>query len=49
MFETILVLFCIVLFLGSLPTWRHSEHWGYYPSGGLGMLVFVLTVVHLLR
>jgi hypothetical protein len=42
-----LVLFIIVILLlvGALPTWPYSSGWGYYPSGGLGLLLIVLIVL----
>ena len=42
-----LVLFIIVilLLLGALPTWPYSSAWGYYPAGGLGLLLIVLIVL----
>jgi hypothetical protein len=42
-----LVLFIIIilLLLGALPTWPYSSGWGYYPSGGLGLLLIVLIVL----
>jgi hypothetical protein len=36
------------MLLGALPTWPHSRTWGYYPSGGLGLLLAVLIVLLLL-
>ena len=47
MLGTILLVLFILLLLGALPTWPHSRGWGYYPSGGLG-LVLVIVVVLLL-
>ena len=44
----ILVVVLILLSLGSLPTWPHSRAWGYYPSGGLGLVVIILVVLLLL-
>jgi len=44
----ILLVVLLLLSLGSLPTWPHSRSWGYYPSGGLGLLVVVLLVLLLL-
>jgi hypothetical protein len=36
----------LVLFLiGALPTWRHSSNWGYFPSGGLGLVLIVVIVL----
>jgi uncharacterized protein DUF3309 len=42
-----LLLFIIVILLlvGALPTWPYSSGWGYYPSGGLGLLLIVLIVL----
>ena len=37
----------IVMLLGALPTWPHSQGWGYYPSGGLGLVVLILVVLML--
>jgi len=44
----ILLLILVLLSLGSLPTWPHSRSWGYYPSGGLGLVVIILVVLLLL-
>jgi hypothetical protein len=44
---TILLILIILLIIGALPTWPYSGGWGYYPSGGLG-LVFVVILVLLL-
>lgn len=44
--STILLIILILLIIGALPTWPYSSSWGYYPSGGLGLiLVIVLTVL----
>ena len=48
MFGTILLIVLILMLLGALPTWPHSRSWGYYPSGGLGLLVVILVVLLLL-
>ena len=45
---TILLVILILMLLGALPTWPHSRSWGYYPSGGLGLLVVILIVLLLL-
>ncbi|HWI67358.1 MAG TPA: DUF3309 family protein [Nitrospiraceae bacterium] len=42
---TILVVILILLLLGALPTWPYSRSWGYYPSGGLGLIVIVVIVL----
>jgi hypothetical protein len=44
MFTILLVLLVLVL-LGALPTWPYSRSWGYYPSGGLGLVVVVVLVL----
>ena len=42
---TILLIIIILLLLGALPTWPYSSGWGYYPSGGLGLVVIVVIVL----
>ncbi len=44
----ILLVVLLLLSLGSLPAWPYSRGWGYYPSGGLGLVVVVLVVLLLL-
>jgi hypothetical protein len=46
--STILLIILILLVIGALPTWPHSASWGYYPSGGLGVLLVILLVLVLL-
>jgi hypothetical protein len=46
--STILLIILILLVIGALPTWPHSAGWGYYPSGGLGVLLVILLVLVLL-
>jgi hypothetical protein len=43
--STILLIILIVLLLGALPTWPYSTGWGYYPSGGLGILVVIVLIL----
>jgi hypothetical protein len=38
----------ILMLVGALPTWPHSKSWGYYPSGGLGLVLAILIVLLLL-
>jgi uncharacterized protein DUF3309 len=42
---TILLIILVLLLLGALPAWPYSSGWGYYPSGGLGLLLIVLLVL----
>jgi hypothetical protein len=46
--STILLILLILLLIGALPTWPHSSNWGYYPSGGLGLIVIILLILLLL-
>lgn len=46
---TILLVVLILMLVGVLPTWSHSVNWGYYPSGGLGLVVLILLVLVLTR
>jgi hypothetical protein len=39
----LILLFLVVL--GALPTWPHSRNWGYYPSGGLGLVLLILVIL----
>lgn len=42
---TILVVIAVLVILGALPTWPHSRSWGYYPSGGLGIVLLILVIL----
>jgi hypothetical protein len=44
----LLLIIVIVLLLGALPTWPYSAGWGYYPSGGLGLVLIILLILVLL-
>ncbi len=44
----ILLIVLVLLLVGALPTWPHSQSWGYYPSGGLGLVLLVLLVLFLM-
>jgi hypothetical protein len=48
MLGTILLIVLILMLVGAFPAWPHSKSWGYYPSGGLGLLVVVLVALLLL-
>ena len=45
MLRTILIVVLVLILLGSLPTWPYSTGWGYYPSGGLGLLLLIIIVL----
>jgi hypothetical protein len=42
---TILLILLVLLLIGALPTWPYSGGWGYFPSGGLGLVLIVLLVL----
>ena len=44
MLGTVLLIILILLLVGALPTWPHSSGWGYYPSGGIGLIVIILII-----
>ncbi len=43
--RTILLIVLVLLLLGALPTWPYSTGWGYYPSGGLGLVLLIVVVL----
>ena len=45
---TILLIILILLLIGAFPTWPHSRNWGYFPSGGLGLVVVILLILVLM-
>jgi hypothetical protein len=45
---TILLIILIIILVGALPTWPYSSGWGYYPSGGLGLVVVILLILVLM-
>ncbi len=42
---SLLVILLILLLVGALPVWPYSGAWGYYPSGGLGLIVLILVIL----
>jgi hypothetical protein len=49
MVRTILLVLLVLLLLGALPTWPYSAGWGYYPSGGLGLILLIVLVLVLTK
>jgi hypothetical protein len=45
MLGTILIIIVILMLLGAMPRWPHSRDWGYYPSGGLGLVLLILLIL----
>jgi hypothetical protein len=48
MLGTILIVFLVLVLIGALPTWPHSRSWGYYPTGGIGLILVILVILVLL-
>jgi hypothetical protein len=48
MLGTILIVILILALLGALPQWPHSRNWGYYPSGGVGLVLMIVVILLLL-
>ena len=46
---TILVIILLLMLVGAFPAWPYSRGWGYYPSGGLGLILLIVVVLLLLR
>jgi hypothetical protein len=48
MLGTILIVVLVLALFGALPRWPHSREWGYYPSGGLGLILLIVLILLLL-
>jgi len=48
MLGTILLVILVLALVGALPTWPHSRNWGYFPSGGLGIVLLIVLVLLLM-
>ncbi len=48
MLGTILIVVLILVLIGALPAWPHSRNWGYYPTGGIGLILVILVILLLL-
>jgi hypothetical protein len=48
MLVTILVIVLLLALIGSVPAWPYSSGWGYYPSGGVGLILLILVVLLLM-
>jgi hypothetical protein len=42
---TILIIILVLVLVGALPTWPHSKSWGYFPSGGIGLILLILIIL----
>jgi hypothetical protein len=48
MLATILIVFLVLALVGALPRWSHSREWGYYPTGGVGLVLLIAVILVLL-
>ena len=48
MLSTILIIIVILLLIGALPTWPYSSGWGYYPGGGVGLILLIVIILALM-
>jgi hypothetical protein len=48
MLEILIIAFLILILVGAVPIWPHSRRWGYYPSGGLGLILALIVILTLL-
>lgn len=48
MLGTIIVIVVVLMLIGAMPTWPHSRGWGYYPSGGIGLVLLILIILLLM-
>ena len=48
MLGTILIVILVFALLGAAPRWSHSRNWGYYPSGGLGLILLIVLILVLI-
>jgi hypothetical protein len=48
MLGTILIVILMLLLIGALPTWPYSANWGYYPGGGLGLVLLIVVILVLM-
>ena len=48
MLGTILIVILALALLGALPRWPHSRRWGYYPSGGVGLVLLIIVILLIL-
>ena len=48
MLGTILIVLLVLFLVGALPTWNHSRSWGYFPSGGFGLILIIVVILLLL-
>lgn len=48
MLGTILIIILVLALVGALPRWPHSKSWGYYPTGGLGLILLIVLILFVL-
>jgi uncharacterized protein DUF3309 len=48
MLGTLLLVILVIMLVGALPAWPYSRGWGYYPSGGLGLVLLIIVILLLM-
>jgi Protein of unknown function (DUF3309) len=48
MLGTVLIVILVLVLVGALPRWSHSREWGYAPTGGLGLVIFIVVILLIL-
>jgi hypothetical protein len=46
--STLLLIILVIVLIGALPTWPYSSGWGYYPSGGIGLILLIIIILALM-
>lgn len=49
MLQTVLLILLVLALVGAMPTWPYSANWGFYPAGGLGVVLLIVVILHLVR
>ncbi|MBW4026083.1 DUF3309 domain-containing protein [Acidipila rosea] len=49
MLVDVIVVILLLMLIGAFPAWPHSRNWGYYPSGGIGLVLIIVVILLLLR
>jgi hypothetical protein len=49
MLVDVLIVILVLMLIGAFPSWPHSRSWGYYPSGGIGLILLIVIILLLLQ
>jgi len=45
MLQTVLLVLLVLALVGAMPTWPYSANWGFYPAGGLGLVLLIVVIL----